>query len=78
MNENQGDFVCMKKVTDIMSKNNNKNHRYKAKTTRNHNRDEKDMAENFNELAVKSSDEESSGSTSDEEFYSATFPLAMW
>ena len=36
------------------------------------------MAENFNELAVKSSDEESSGSSSDEEFYSATFPLAMW
>lgn len=61
-----------------MSKNRKINQRYKAKATRNPNRDERDMAENFNELAVKSSEEESSSSSSDEEFFPATFPLAMW
>lgn len=59
-----------------MSKN-NKN-RYKAKGTRNRNKDDRDMAENMNELTVKSSSDESSESSDDNEEIVINFPVAMW
>jgi hypothetical protein len=61
-----------------MSKRNNNKNRYKG--GRNHNRDDREMAENFSQLAVKSSSEESSGTSSDEdnEGCEANFPVAMW
>lgn len=63
-----------------MSKNNNK--RYKSKNARNNNRNERTMAENFNELTVKSSsssdDSEISSSNDENEEISINFPVAMW
>lgn len=60
-----------------MSKRNKNINRYKG--NKNHNRDDREMAENFSELAVKSSSESSGSSSSDEEeTFSVNFPIAMW
>ncbi len=53
----------------------NRNNRYKGK---NFNRDRREMAENFSQLAVGDSSSSGSDSSDESEIFEANFPVAMW
>jgi pre-rRNA-processing protein TSR3 len=64
-----------------MSKNQRfSNKKYKNKQSRNHNRDDRVLAENFNELSLKADQDEDDNddSSDDPDNVEINFPIAMW